>query len=70
MVGFRLALRLNDLDKPLDEAEAYRLISRQPLFYQQILQGLYRYQAFDLIYDEGNQACQIYYALLTETQTD
>ncbi|WP_195854540.1 hypothetical protein [Aerococcus tenax] len=65
-----LALRLNDLDKPLDEAEAYRLISRQPLFYQQILQGLYRYQDFDLTYDEGNQTCQVYYALLTETQTD
>ncbi|MCY3036448.1 MULTISPECIES: LysM peptidoglycan-binding domain-containing protein [Aerococcus] len=65
-----LALRLNDLDKPLDEAEAYRLISRQPLFYQQILQGLYRYQDFDLTYDKVNKTCQVYYALLTETQTD
>ncbi|KAA9218133.1 MULTISPECIES: LysM peptidoglycan-binding domain-containing protein [Aerococcus] len=65
-----LALRLNDLAQPLDEAEVYQLISRHPLFYQQILQGLYRYQAFDLIYDEGNQACQVYYALLTEIQTN
>ncbi|KAA9240049.1 MULTISPECIES: LysM peptidoglycan-binding domain-containing protein [Aerococcus] len=65
-----LALHLNNLDKPLDEAEAYRLISRQPLFYQQILQGLYRYQDFDLTYDKVNKTCQVYYALLTETQTD
>lgn len=65
-----LALRLNQLDKPLKEEEVYQLFFRQPLFYQQIHQGLYRYHAFEVIYDEVNMTSQVFYAMLTASKTD
>lgn len=65
-----LAFLLKGQNKPLTEEEVFHLFSRQALFYQQMLQGLYRYQDFDLTYDKVNKTCQLYYVLLTETQTN